>query len=78
MNPMDFMKIMNLKNQFESRHPKAVSFVNRELMGSFPEGTVLEITLTRPGEAPVSSNLRVTAEDLEMMAALREMAGKSK
>lgn len=77
MNPMDMMKVINMKSQFEARHPKAVAFVNRELMGDFPEGTIVEITLTRPGRASVSSNLKVTAEDLEMVAALKELAGKN-
>ena len=41
-----------------------------------PAGTVIEITLTRPGQAPVSSNLRVTQEDLTMLEELQALNQK--
>ena len=73
MNPASILKLMNMKNGFETRHPRAVSFVNNELMGEIPEGTVLELSITRPGEKTVTTNMKVTAEDLEMLAELRQL-----
>ena len=38
-----------------------------------PEGTVLELTVTKPGEEPVTTNMRITAEDLELIQELSEI-----
>lgn len=73
MNPASIMKLMSMKNGFENRHPRVVSFVNHELLGQIPEGTVLEVSITRPGEKTVTANMKVTAEDLEMLEELRQL-----
>ena len=74
MNPLNIVKILSLKSAFEKRHPKAVAFVNRELMTAVPEGTILELSLTRPGEQTVTANLKITAEDLEMLQELKNLS----
>jgi hypothetical protein len=62
INPGMMMKLMNAKNTFESNHPKFAAFVSRFFMGgAITEGTIIEITITRPGEEPVSTNLTVKA-----------------
>ena len=48
VNPASIMKIMNLKNKFAANHPKFVSFINYCLNGGIQEGTVIEITVTKP------------------------------
>ena len=51
INPGMMMKLMNAKNTFESNHPKFAAFVSRFFMGgAITEGTIIEITITRPGE----------------------------
>ena len=37
------------------------------------EGTVLEITVTRPGEEPVTANIKVQQSDLELLEELKEL-----
>ena len=50
INPGMMMKLMNAKNTFESNHPKFAAFVSRFFMGgAITEGTIIEITITRPG-----------------------------
>ena len=71
MNPMQIMKMMNMKKEFEGRHPRVLSFIKNELLTEIPEGTVIEMTVTKPGQAPVTGNMRVTAEDLEMIRELK-------
>lgn len=73
MNPASVIKLMGMKNEFENRHPRAVSFVENELLGEIPEGTVLEISLTRPNQKTVTANMRVTREDLEMLQELKQL-----
>ena len=40
---------MKAKNQFVSNHPKFAAFFRNVLTGGVQEGTVIEITVTRPG-----------------------------
>lgn len=73
MNPASFMKLMSAKAQFERNHPKFVAFVKTVFSRPVEEGTVVEITITRPGEAPLTANLKVQQSDLELLTELREL-----
>lgn len=73
MNPASIMKLMGAKAQFERNHPKFVAFVKTVFSRPIEEGTVLEITVTRPGEVPITANIKVQQSDLELLAELREM-----
>ena len=64
MNPAVLMKLMSAKAQFEQSHPKVISF---------EEGTILELTVTRPGEEPVTTNLKVKDSDLALMESLKDL-----
>lgn len=76
MNPAMIIKLMNAKRQFEQRHPRVLSFVEHELMTEIPEGTILEVSVTKPGRSAVTTNMRVTAEDLQLLKDLQEMQKK--
>lgn len=73
MNPSNLFKMMQAKNKFEKNHPKAVAFVQRELLSGLPEGTVVEMSVTKPGQNKVTTNIRVTADDLEMMEEMKKL-----
>lgn len=73
MNPTAIMRLMSAKAQFERNHPKFMAFVKAMLSRPIEEGTVLEITVTRPGEAPVTANIKVQQSDLELLAQLKEL-----
>ena len=55
INPAAAMKVMKAKNQFVSNHPKFAAFFRNVLTGGVQEGTVIEITVTRPGEEPMTT-----------------------
>lgn len=75
VNPAILMKLMSAKNTFENTHPKFVAFVSKVLLGSaITEGTVLEVTITRPGEEPISGNLKVQQSDLDLIEELKNLA----
>ena len=73
MNPAAMMKIMGAMNTFKGNHPKFMSFLNYVFSSGFPEGSVIEITVTKPGEEPVTSNMKVTQSDLELFESLKDM-----
>ena len=86
MNPANIMKIMNAKNKFVENHPKFTAFlsavysrgIDAFLSAVFSremeEGTVIEITLTRPGEEPMTTNMKIRQSDLDLMRELQDMA----
>lgn len=78
MNPAAIMKIMNAKNKFTANHPKFVAFLNAVFSRGVTEGTVIEITLTRPGEEPMTTNLKVQQSDLDLLQELQELAKNQK
>lgn len=77
MNPAIAMKLMGTLNKFKSNHPKFVAFFKIIFSTGIPEGTIIEITVTKPGQEPITSNMKVTQEDLEMMESLKELAKNS-
>ncbi len=75
MNPAVLMKLMSAKNKFTQNHPKFESFVKAVFLGnnSIPEGTVIEISVTKPGEQPITTNLKVQQSDLELVEELKHL-----
>lgn len=74
MNPASMIKIMNAKNKFTENHPKFVAFLNTIFSTGVTEGTVIEITVTRPGEEPITTNMKVKQSDLDLMNELKDLA----
>lgn len=76
VNPAILMKLAAAKNKFTNNHLKFESFVRAVFLGnnSIPEGTVIEISVTRPGESPITTNLKVQQSDLELVEELKELA----
>lgn len=73
MNPADMMKIMNAKNRFEANHPKFFAFLHAVFSRPMEEGTIIEISVKRPGEEAITTNLKVLQSDLELMQELQNM-----
>lgn len=73
MNPAEMMKVMSAVNTFKGNHPKFIAFFSFVFSSGFPEGTVIEITVTKPGEEPVTSNMKVTQSDLELFESLKNV-----
>ena len=67
MNPASIMKMMKAKNTFTANHPKFVSFLQYAFGSGIPADSVIEITVTKPGQEPVTSNIRVLQSDLELL-----------
>lgn len=74
MNPASIMKIMSAKNRFTENHPRFVAFLKAVFSREVEEGTVIEIQVTRPGESPMTANIKVQQSDLELLRELRELA----
>ena len=73
MNPANMMKLMQAQKTFQANHPKFVSFLSYVFKGGVHEGTVIEITVTKPGEEPVTSNMKVLQSDLDLFNSLKDL-----
>ena len=73
MNPGMIMKLAAAKNTFEENHPKFVAFLKMIFREKLTEDTIIEITITRPGEEPVTGNMKVKQSDLELLKELKEL-----
>ena len=73
LNPASLMKIMSAKNVFEENHPKFVAFVKAVFSKGIEEGTVMELTVTKPGQEPMTANIKVKQSDLELLQELKEL-----
>lgn len=74
MNPAKLMKVMNAKKKFSENHPRFVAFLEMIFSRGIIEGTIIEITVTRPGEQPVTSNIKVQQSDIELMEELKNLS----
>ena len=73
MNPQYVMQFMGALNTFRKTHPKFASFIEKYIKGGVPEGTVIEVTVIRPGEEPVTTNMKVQQSDIDLIQALKNM-----
>ena len=73
MNPSAIMKIMNAKNKFVEHHPKFTAFLSAVYSRGIDAGTIIEITVTKPGTEPITSNIRVQESDLELLRGLQNL-----
>ena len=75
INPGMMMKLMNAKNTFESNHPEICSVCKQNFLWveRSRKETIIEITITRPGEEPVSTNLKVQKSDLDLVEELKNL-----
>ena len=74
VNPASIMKIMNAKNKFTSNHPKFEAFIKAVFAQGIEEGTIIELTVQKPVNEPITTNLKVQQSDLELLQELKELA----
>ena len=76
INPMSMMKMMQAKNKFTENHPKFVQFLGAAFSGGIEEDTIIEISVEKPGQNRITSNIKVKKSDLELLEELKNLAGK--
>lgn len=73
VNPAALLTIKKKWEEFSSRHPRFVAFASTLQQSGVPEGSVIDISVTLPGGEKYQSNLKLTAEDIEMIKSLGAM-----
>lgn len=72
-NPAMLMKIMSAKNKFDANHPKLKNYFTAVKNKGIEEGSVIELKITNPDDEPMVANIKVQAEDIELLSQLAEM-----
>lgn len=75
MNPKMLMQVKSMFERFRQNHPKVPMFFSAAA-GAIDEGSVIEIQVTTSNGKNLCTNMRVTADDLEMVKALQQMLSK--
>lgn len=73
MNPAKLFKIKGAWDTFISNHPKFPMFINAVKATGMKEGTLMEITVTTPEGRKLSTNIKVTQSDKELLEDLSDM-----
>lgn len=73
MNPMAMIKMKQALSTFSNNHPKVVQFMKSVLARGVEEGTIIELSIQRPGEEKIITNLKVQKSDIELFESLKNM-----
>ncbi len=76
MNPTKLFQMKNAWDRFTANHPKFPKFLQAARQASIDEGTVIEIKITKANGDSIASNVKLTAEDLELFHELVNMTGQ--
>lgn len=71
MDPSSMFKAMSAVNTFKGNHPKFFSFIDSVVRPGIPVDTVIEITVTKPGEESITTNIKVKESDLQLFESLK-------
>lgn len=77
INPMKLLQIKAALDRFTARHPKLLPFAKAVQEQALAEGTVVEINVTTAEGKRFSTNLRLSAEDMELVREAGELRERS-
>ena len=73
INPMQVLKLKDQLKAFTGRQPGCTSFVRAIRRKGLPEDSVLDLTITSPDGKTMSTNLRLSAEDIAFVRTISEL-----
>lgn len=76
INPMKLLQMKGAWDTFQKNHPKFPQFMKAVGKGALAEGAVVEITVTTAEGKTLSTNLKITEQDMELARQIREMVSE--
>ena len=73
MNPTMLFGLKKKFEEFQERHPKFAMFAQDVMRSGVGEGSIIDISITLPDGQVLRSNMKVTAEDVELIKDLGSM-----
>lgn len=74
MNPLAILQLKNSWESFQKNHPKFPLFLRAVSQNAMAEGTIIEMNVTTAEGRTFSSNLKLTASDIELFRQLQELS----
>ena len=75
LNPAALLTFKKKWDEFSARHPKFVAFLSALKSQGVAEGSIIDVKVTMPNGETFQSNIKLTAEDVELV---RSLAGQGK
>ena len=75
INPLDFFKVKAGLGKLGEEHPKLFPFMKAVSAAGAREGTIVEMKVTTPEGQVLESNMKLTANDIELFRMIREIGG---
>lgn len=72
-NPAAILQMMNLWNRFKQNHPKFPKFMTAVYQNGIKEGSIIEINVTTADGQTLNSNLKISADDMELIEQLKKL-----
>ena len=73
-NPAAFFQLMNFWSPFKENNPKFPKFLSAVTQNGIKEGSIIEVRVTTAAGESFDSNLKITADDMEMIEQLKNMS----
>ncbi len=73
-NPSAIFQMMNLWSRFQKKHPKFPKFLAAVYQNGIKEGSIIEIRVTTAEGESFDSNLKISAEDMEMIEQIKNLS----
>ena len=73
INPTKIMQLKSAWETFNRNHPKYAPFLRAVGQNGAKEGCIYEITVTTPEGQSMTTNLKLKAEDIELIQNLKGM-----
>ena len=65
---------MIIWNKFKQNHPKFPKFMTAVYQNGIKEGSIIEINVTTADGQSLNSNLKISAEDIELIEQLKNLS----
>lgn len=73
-NPAMIFQIKSMWDRFERNHPKFPRFLQVVGNDCIEAGTIIEISVTKANGENITSNIKLTEDDMELIAAMKELS----
>ncbi len=73
INPMALLGLKSDFDRFQNNHPKFMQFVKAFTKAGIQEGTVMECKVITADGQELQANIRITADDLELLEKLKRL-----
>lgn len=73
MNPAAIVQLIQLKKKFDNDHPMFAKFLSDMVKSGIPADSIIEISVKRPDGNPITTNMKVNNNDIEMIEALKNL-----